>query len=109
MAMGGTAGAAKRSGYVDDVKSVELYGYPECPYCRRVLNAISMLEIEVPFRNTMTNDENNAALVAATGRETVPVLRIEMRDGKIRWLPESMDIVRFLTDRFDRETRFLEE
>ncbi len=103
-----TTGAGTASGYVDDVKSVELYGYPECPYCRRVLNAITVLQIDVPLRNTMTDDANNAALVAATGRETVPVLRIEMRDGTIRWLPESKDIVNFLTDRFDRETRFLE-
>lgn len=98
----------EKSEYVDDVKSVELYGYPQCPYCTRVLNAISMLGIEVPLRNTMTDDAHNAALVAATGRETVPVLRIEMRDGTIRWLPESKDIVRFLADRFDRETEFIQ-
>jgi len=90
---------------VDDVKSLELYGYPGCPYCRRVLNAISMLEIDVPLRNTMTDDANNEALVAATGRETVPVLRIEKRDGSVRWLPESLDIVRFLNERYGRETR----
>lgn len=104
--MGTGTGAAQ--GDVDDVKSLELYGYPGCPYCRRVLNAISSLQIDVPLRNTMTDDANNAALVAATGRETVPVLRIEMRDGSVRWLPESLDIVRFLTERFGRETRALE-
>ncbi len=95
--------------WVDDVKSLELYGYPECPYCRRVLNAISVLEIEVPLRNTMTDEAHNAALVAATGRETVPVLRIEKRDGSVRWLPESLDIVRFITDRFDRETKAMKQ
>lgn len=93
--------------WVDDVRSLELYGYPECPYCRRVLNAIDMLEIEVPLRNTMLDAEHNATLVAATGRETVPVLRIEKHDGSVRWLPESLDIVRFITDRFDRETKAL--
>ncbi len=103
-----TTGSKEKSGYVDDVKTVELYGYPQCPYCTRVLNAISMLGIEVPLRNTMTDDAANSALLAATGRETVPVLRIEMRDGTVRWLPESKDIVRFLTDRFDRETEFIE-
>lgn len=90
---------------VDDVKSLELYGYPGCPYCRRVLSAISMLAIDVPLRNTMTDDANNAALFAATGRETVPVLRIESQDGSVRWLPESLDIVRFLNERYGRETR----
>ena len=100
----GTAGK-----WVDDVKSLVLYGYPECPFCRRVLNAIAMLEIDVPLRNTMIEDEHNAALVAATGRETVPVLRIEKQDGSVRWLPESLDIVRFLTDRFDRETKAMKQ
>jgi len=95
------AGKADGDGHaVDDVKSLELYGYPGCPYCRRVLGAIETLGIDVPLRNTMTDDANNDALVAATGRETVPVLRIEMRDGSVRWLPESLDIVRFLNDRF---------
>ena len=95
--------------WVDDVKSLALYGYPECPYCRRVLNAIAVLEIDVPLRNTMIDSDHNAALLAATGRETVPVLRIEKLDGSIRWLPESLDIVRFLTDRFDRETKAMKQ
>ena len=101
--MSGAAGTVGK--WVDDVKSLALYGYPECPYCRRVLNAIAVLEIDVPLRNTMDSEEHDAALVAATGRHTVPVLRIERQDGSVRWLPESLDIVRFLTDRFDRETR----
>lgn len=96
------SGAAKDGERGDDVKSLVLYGYPGCPYCRRVFSAISVLGIDVPFRNTMTDDANNAALVAATGRETVPVLRIEMQDGSVRWLPESLDIVQFLNDRSGR-------
>lgn len=99
-----TTGPEERSGNTADVKSIELYGYPQCPYCTRVLNAISMLGIDVPLRNTMMDDAANSALYAATGRETVPVLRIEMRDGTVRWMPESLDIVRFLTDRFGRES-----
>lgn len=81
-----------------EVASLVLYGYPECPYCRRVLAAIESLGLDVPLRNTMRDDEANAALVAATGRETVPVLRIEHRDGSVRWMPESLDIVRYLNE-----------
>lgn len=98
--MAGKAGSDGNG--VDDVKSLELYGYPGCPYCRRVLGAIETLGIEIPLRNTMTDDASNSALVAATGRETVPVLRIEMRDGSVRWLPESLDIVEFLHERYAR-------
>lgn len=98
-------GAGRVDEAIEDVQSLELYGYPGCPYCRRVLTAISTLEIDVPLRNTMTDDAHNAALVSATGRETVPVLRIESRDGSVRWLPESLDIVRFLNERYGRSTR----
>ena len=84
--MANGAGTAEKEG--DDVKRLALYGYPGCPYCRRVLNAISLLEIDVPLFDTMKDDANNAALVAATGRETVPVLRIEKRDGSVHWLPD---------------------
>jgi glutaredoxin 2 len=80
--------------------SLVLYGYPECPFCRRVLSAIDSLGIDVPMRDTMRDDEANSALLAATGRETVPVLRIEDRDGTVRWMPESLDIVRYLNERF---------
>ena len=43
-------------------------------------------------------------LVAAQGRATVPVLRIEDGDGA-RWLPESADIVRELYTRFGNGRR----
>lgn len=83
----------------NDVVSLVLYGYPECPYCRRVLGAIESLGLDVPLRDTMRDDEANEALFDATGRETVPVLRIEQRDGSVRWMPESLDIVRYLKER----------
>jgi len=101
--MGGGARAA--GGATDDVKSLVLYGYPQCPYCRRVLAAIEALGLDVPLRNTMLDAEHNDALVAATGRETVPVMRIEERDGSVRWLPESLDIVRFLNERYGEAAR----
>lgn len=97
----GSAGATI-GGAGDDVKSLVLYGYPECPYCRRVLGAIESLGLDIPLRNTMREDEHNDALRAATGRETVPVLRIEGKDGSVRWLPESLDIVRYLNERYAR-------
>jgi glutaredoxin 2 len=97
----GSAGA-KVGETADDVKSLVLYGYPECPYCRRVLGAIESLGLDIPLRNTMREDEHNDAVRAATGRETVPVLRIESKDGSVRWMPESLDIVRFLNERYGR-------
>jgi glutaredoxin 2 len=95
-------GSRTEGGSEDDVVSLALYGYPECPFCRRVLDAIASLGIEVPFRDTMRDATHNEALYDATGRETVPVLRIEHRDGSVRWMPESLDIVRYLKERYGR-------
>ncbi len=81
--------------------SLSLYHFESCPYCRRVRRALRDLgvEAEVELRDVQRDPEARAALLEATGRPTVPVLRI----GSIvssgvedRWMPESGDIVRYL-------------
>lgn len=78
-----------------------LYHYDTCPFCYRVRRALSRLGVEVELRNIHENDQHRRDLVAARGRETVPVLRIA-RDGGDEWMPESADIVRYLEQRFAR-------
>ena len=80
--------------------TLSLYGYPSCPYCARVLNAIAELDLDIPLRNTMQDPEARQALHEAMGRGTVPVLRIDGEDGGVDWLPESADIIRYLIGRF---------
>ncbi|MCP4903778.1 MAG: glutaredoxin [bacterium] len=77
-----------------------LYGYPQCPFCARVLHAIESLGLEIPLRDTLRNVDHRNAVVEATGRGTVPVLRIDAGDGRAEWLPESTEIVRYLVSRF---------
>ena len=84
----------------DGQGTLSLYGYPQCPFCARVLRAIEELDLEIPLQNTMQEASNRQAVVEATGRGTVPVLRIEAADGEVRWLPESADIIRYLVDRY---------
>ncbi len=81
-------------------EGLALYGYPQCPYCARVLATIRALDLEIPLCNTMQDEAARRALVEARGRGTVPVLRIEDDDGGVEWLPESADIVRYLERRF---------
>lgn len=85
----------------DEARGLTLYGYPQCPYCRRVLDTMDSLGLEIPLRNTLENPDWRSELLAAVGRGTVPVLLIEDADGKNQWLPESADIVRYLKDRFE--------
>ena len=98
--------AADRDGQGRDASSassLSIYGYPQCPYCRRVLAVVSSLGLEIPLRNTLHNADHRRALLAAMGRATVPVLLIEGEAGDPKWLPESADIVRYLERRFAGE------
>ena len=98
--------ALDRDGQGDDAPStrgLSIYGYPQCPYCRRVLNVVSSLGLEIPLRNTRQDADHRRALMDAMGRATVPVLLIEEQAGGSRWLPESADIVRYLAERFGGE------
>ena len=47
----------------------------------------------------MFNAQNNADLIAGGGKSQVPCLRIETGSGDVRWLYESIDIVRYLKTR----------
>jgi len=77
-----------------------LYGYPQCPFCNRVLSAIDQLGIDIPLNNTMQDAGHREAVLEAMGRGTVPVLRVEDTPGEVEWIPESADIIRYLMDRF---------
>ena len=48
----------------------------------------------------MQDSEHRGSLMEAMGRGTVPVLRIDHEDGRVEWLPESDDIVRYLAEKF---------
>ena len=76
--------------------SLALYHYEGCPYCTTVRQAATRLGIELVLRDIRREPSFRAELVAARGRQTVPVLRIEKTPGDVRWLPESGDIVRRL-------------
>ncbi len=75
---------------------LSLYEFQSCPFCARVRDAISRLGLEIELRDIHQSREHQRELVEATGRETVPVLRIERAGGEIRWLPESLDIIDYL-------------
>ena len=85
-----------------NVKNLSLYHFEGCPYCQRVRDAMKRLGVQIELRDIRGSAEHLAALRAATGRQTVPVLRIEEGEGKTRWMPESLDIVAYLEREFAR-------
>jgi glutathione S-transferase len=77
-----------------------LYQTVFCPYCERVRGALHRLGASIPTRDIDAKGEWRRELVLATGRQTVPCLRIEAEDGSVEWMHESADIIEFLEDRF---------
>ena len=84
----------------ESTPGLAIYGYPQCPFCRRVLDAANALGLEIPLRNTLQDDDHRRELEKALGQTTVPVLRIESVGGDLNWLRESDDIIRYLSKRF---------
>lgn len=61
-----------------------------------VRQVIAELDLPVQIRSVADDAAYRSELVRATGRATVPVLKIEHGDGTVRWLAESRDIIAYL-------------
>lgn len=77
-------------------KKLDLYYYPECPYCQRVLRAISANGYEgITLKNIHADAEADETLVRVGGKHQVPCLFI---DGEPMY--ESLDIIDWLAREF---------
>jgi glutathione S-transferase len=83
-------------GILRSVPKLYLYQYETCWYCMRVRRVIDELGLDVELRNVRRDPTHRADLIAARGRKTVPVLRIDNGDGNDVWMPESADIIDYL-------------
>lgn len=93
--------SAEQQAEVDrQCRSLSLYEYDTCPFCRRVLHEIKRLELNIRLCNTQKDPGAREALRAGGGRTMVPCLRIEQDDGQVQWMYESNDIIAWLRQRF---------
>jgi glutaredoxin 2 len=79
----------------ENTTQYSLYYYDSCPFCARVLRSLNQVKVDVELRNVMSDSNHRSALQQATGRTTVPCLRIDNGTDS-EWMFESMDIMRFL-------------
>ena len=79
----------------ENTTQFSLYYYDSCPFCARVLRSLNQVKVDVELRNVMSDSNHRSALQQATGRTTVPCLRIDNGTDS-EWMFESMDIMRFL-------------
>jgi glutaredoxin len=73
-----------------------LYHYVGCPFCTSVRREIERLDLDVELRDIRESSARRRELAEATGRTTVPCLRIESEDGGLRWMHESAHINEYL-------------
>ena len=79
--------------------SLALYHYAGCPFCMMVDRVVDQLGLEVERHDILRDPNAREQLVDATGRQTVPVLKIG--DGAdAKWMPESRDIMRWLQEEY---------
>ena len=83
-----------------DASGLSLYQTPFCPYCEDVRVVARRLALDLPLRDIYESPAYFQELVEATGRQTVPCLRIEREDGSVDWMHESEDIAEYLEARF---------
>jgi len=75
-----------------------LYYSQYCYFCQKVLMSINgRADLDLDLRNT-SERQHHADLVAGGGKTQVPCLRIDHGNGKVEWMYESDDIIRFLAN-----------
>ena len=84
----------------EPVPGLLLYQTFTCAWCGYVRETAGGLGITLAYKDVGRDLEAMQALYRARGRGQVPVLRIEHPDGEVQWMPESVDIVAYLKERF---------
>ena len=85
-----------------------LYQYESCPFCYRVRLFLDEAGITLPLKDTMMDQGAFVELIRGGGSRTVPCLRIEDSSGDVRWLYESLDIIKFLKERKNQGNGFVD-
>jgi glutaredoxin len=81
-------------------ENLSLYQTHSCGYCERVRRLLRRIDLDIEIRDLNTSSELRRELVEATGRQTVPCLRIDNADGTSEWMHESADIIDYLEEHF---------
>lgn len=81
-------------------QNLALYQFKTCPFCIKVRREISRLSLNIPLLDAQNQSQNRAALLQGGGQIKVPCLKITNKQGKVEWMYESADIIRYLKENF---------
>jgi glutathione S-transferase len=73
-----------------------LYHFWGSYYSRITRKEVYKLGLEMPFKDTLLDKQAYQDLVKLGGQDLVPCLRIESKDGTVRWMYESKNIIEYL-------------
>lgn len=82
-----------------ETQELALYQLFACPFCIKTRRKMYKLNLPIEKRSVAQGSKYREELQAGGGRVKVPCLRIE-KDGKVEWMYESNDIIRYLEQRF---------
>ncbi|MGB0784119.1 MAG: glutathione S-transferase N-terminal domain-containing protein [Marinomonas sp.] len=91
--------AEKQQSVEAEAQNMALYQFFACPFCIKTRRAIYKLNLPIEKRSASEGSPFRDELLEGGGRVKVPCLRIE-KDGKVEWLYESSEIIRYLEKRF---------
>ena len=77
-----------------------LYHFKTCPFCIKVRHEMARLSLPISLRDAQHDPEHRADLLQGGGKVQTPCLRIADKQGQVRWLYESDDIIKYLQQHF---------
>lgn len=80
-------------------QNLSLYQFTACPFCTKTRRVMYKLNLPIEKRNASQGSKHRQELLEGGGKVKVPCLRIE-QDGKVEWMYESSEIIRYLETRF---------
>jgi len=86
-----------------ECKELVLYHFSACPFCIKVRREMAKLSLPINLREARHNQENKSDLIQYGGKFQTPCLQITDSSGKVNWLYESDDIIKFLQLHFAKK------
>lgn len=77
---------------------LELYQFEDCPYCKKVREKLTEIELDYICRN-VPKESDRTLLKKLGGQEQVPFL-VDSSGGEVTMMYESDDIVEYLEENY---------
>lgn len=95
--------AARQQQIDAETDHLALYQFRTCPFCIKVRRTIKRLSLNIETRDAQHDAVHRARLQQQGGAVKVPCLLIRDEQGE-RWLYESNAIIRYLEQRYGRDS-----